>query len=84
MKNLKWYNLLVFQEKVMAYQIYHFFISLICLGSSYFYMYVAAFAHHYDEDQQNFEWVAFIFEMIFLFDMILQFFNEKQNEYEHS
>ena len=62
-------NGLVVRQSSTAYQVWQFLISLCCLGSSYYYMYLAAFGAG-SPLKQN------LLELVFLLDVILSFFVE--------
>jgi hypothetical protein len=66
-----------------VYQLFHIFISILCMFSSYFYIFLAA-----NRAQEQHEWDLLVrpyvvtMEGIFSFYMALQFFKEFQPDYQ--
>ena len=62
-------NMLIFNEDNIFYQIFNIIISIICLFSSYFYVYVAAFRTLKIQDSLL-SW-SYFFESLFFLHMVL-------------
>ena len=75
--------MLIFSEDNIIYQVFSIMVSFLCLFSSYYYMYVAAFrfskeivdAVHVDEWEPYFM-ISLVFEIIFVVYFVLHFFKE--------
>jgi len=71
----------VISENNPFYLLFNFFVSFLCIVSSYYYLYLAAFRYPIDEDESKTEMTIIITcESIFLLHMLLQFVKEYRIE----
>ena len=72
-------DFIIISELNPLYHIFEVLITMLCLVSSYIYAYIAAFRLHQDMNQTAYK-LSYIFETMFLIDLILNFFVEYQPE----
>ena len=77
----KWYEVFVFSEHAMWYQVINFFITILCLMSSYMYLFMAAFRLDQPKYFHHLWDAHWVIEFIFFIYIFLQFFKEYKPEY---
>lgn len=80
-KEKECFQFLVFSEDNSCYELFSTCISILCLISSYIYLYLATFRNNITDENAN---AYILIECCFLIHMLLQFFKSYRASDEHS
>ena len=78
----KWYEYIIISKYNILYQVFNFMISIICLFSSYMYIFMATFRSDPPPYYTVMHNISYVFETLFFIYLILQFFKEYTPEFQ--